>query len=137
MKMKYIIICMISFLLLTSCENKNQKFQKEYEELIKSYPDRFANGNAVTIYNVNKEYILRPCFDLDTGFGIELHDLSKLDIEHKVYKLRMYKLDNRGWAEYEWLNDYVHEVIDNYVKYGETFLLIKPNNQQYPNPAKK
>ena len=104
------------------------KFQKEYEELAESYPHRFGNGNAVTIYNVNKEYILRPCYSRN-GFGIEIHDLSKLDIEHKVYKLRMYSIDNVGSeAQYEWLNDYVHEVIDNYVNYGETFLLIEPNN---------
>ena len=104
------------------------KFQKEYEELAESYPHRFGNANAATIYNVNKEYILRPCFS-QNGFGIEIHDLSKLDIEHKVYKLRMYKIDNNGsGAQYEWLNDYVHEVIDNYVNYGETFLLIQPNN---------
>ena len=122
---------MISFFLLTSCESKNQKFQKEYLELAESYPDRFSNGNDLTIFNKNKEYLLRPCYDKN-GFGIEIHDLSKLDIEEKVYKLRMYKDDNKAWAEYDWLNAYVHKVIDNYVNYGETFLLIKPFNQQSP-----
>lgn len=134
--MKYIIIFMISLFLLTSCDSKNQKFQKEYQELVESYPERFSDGNDITIFNKNKEYLLRPCFD-GSGFGIELFDLSKLDLEEKVYTLRRYRDDNTGRAEYEWLNAYIHDVIYNYVNYGETFLLIQPHNQQYPFPPTK
>lgn len=116
---------------------KENKFKEEYQELVELYPSKFANGNAVTIYNSNKEYILRACWGIE-GFGIELYDLSKLDFEHKVYKLRGFKNENLGaGAQYEWLNAYVHEVIDNYSKYGENFLLIWPNGQQSPNLPKE
>lgn len=134
--MRYILNILISVLFLSSCNMKENKFKDEYQELVKLYPSKFANGNAVTIYNSNKEYILRPCWNSE-GFGIGLIDLSKLDFEHKVDKLRCFKHENLGVAQYEWLNAYVHEVIDNYSKYGENFLLIWPHGQQAPNLPKE
>lgn len=135
--MKYILYIFLFATLLCSCNMKESKFNEEYQELVEMYPTKFANGNAVTIYNANKEYILRSCWSKE-GFGIEIYDLSKLDIEHKVYKLRGFKHENVGaGAQYEWLNAYIHEAIDNYTNYGESFLLIWPNGQQSPNLPKE
>lgn len=80
---KYFLLLTIIALSIFSCKNGYQgKLQDEYKDLVKQYPHRFANGNAVTIYNVNKEYILRACNN-EQGFGIETIDLSKLDLEQK------------------------------------------------------
>ena len=121
------LLLVIAILFVFSCNNISQKKQKEvYNELVKQYPSRFANGNAVTIYNANKEYILRSCNN-EQGFGIEIIDLSKLDIEQKIIQLKGYLHENIGsGAQYEWMNAYIHEAIDNYQQYGEEFLLIVP-----------
>ena len=136
--LKCFLFCACFVPLFTSCETKKQKLQAEYRELVRGYHQRFTDDSYLVIYNPNKEYLFKFCLGVE-GWGLQITDLSKWGLEPKVQRLR----NESQWVpaiqrgdRYDWLNDYIHEAIDNYTKYGEEFLLIWPSGQRNPNPPK-
>ena len=132
------ILLVLFMCILFICCNEENRYKEEYEKVSKSFPHKFANSGTTVIYNVNKEYLISACWSSE-GFGLGLKDLSKMGTKDKVILLKTDNdIQNIGSeAQYEWLNAYVHEAIDNYNNYGETFLLIWPHSQQFPNPPKQ
>ena len=136
---KVVLLSLCCVCLLSSCETKKQKLQAEYKELRGLYHQRFSDDSYTAIYNPKKEFIIIVCYGIG-GWGLNIVDLSGASLQYKVDKLRYYyelvPAIQKG-TSYEWLNDYIHEAIDNYTKYGEDFLLIWPFGQRNPNPPKK
>ena len=134
---KLFVFCACSVLLFSSCETKKQKLQAEYRELVRTFHQRFSDDSSSIIYNPNKEYLIDFCLGIE-GWGLQITDLSKWSLESKVQRLR---IESGGEPaeryDYGWLNDYIHEAIDNYTKYGEEFLLIWPSGQRNPTPPQE
>ena len=136
---KYFLCCVCFVSVFSSCETKKQKLQTEYKELKGLYHQRFTDDSYTAIYNPKKDYIINACYGIG-GWGLNIVDLSEASLQNKVDQLRHYyewvPAIQKG-TRYDWLNDYIHEAIDNYTKYGEDFLLIWPSGQRDTNPPKK